>query len=490
MKSTFLAIFLLFHFVSSISALDVSVYPATFYEDGQGYVEMHYFFAASTIGWKTVDDSLMNASAKVQITFSRGEVVMKYDKYIVQSPNFNSAADFRDVQRYSLEPGKYTLSIKIEDESRTGNAVSFNTSIMISPPTEVDISDIVLLSDRRPSKTDTPFDKYGFYMEAMPFNFLTSNSAGFDIYAEVYHADQLANENYSLRLQFETILEDGSTKPYQGIMKQRKAMPKDVVFLEIDAKYMPSGDYNVVLEVRDNSGEVVASKSVGFHRDNPRLKKTTTIADLSKGKGDFIEKLSPKELDYYLTALQPTLDSRALSALQAYFKSHNTDGKKQFLYSHFVKQDPIHPEDSFYAFATLARKVDKMFYSAFGAGFETDRGQIFMRYGLPNDQIKVEDEQFALPYEIWVYEDLPAKKVGSGPIKFLFYNRDQSGENFILLHSNARGERLNPRWKRELFRNDSMPGFDFGDDRMRDDEIEDAFNAHPNSKAIQYFQDL
>ncbi len=490
MNSKLLAFFLLFYVSTSLSALDVSVYPATFYEEGQGYVEMHYFFSGASIGWQSVDDSLMTASAKVLISFSQEDVVVKYDKYVVHSPKFYSAGDFRDIQRYSLKPGKYTLSIKVEDGSRKGNEVSFTTTVDIAPPKNIAISDIVLLSEHRPSKTDTPYDKYGFYMEAMPFNYLSKDASNFVVYAEVYNADQLTNESYSLRLQFETVLGDGTMKPYQGVSKKRKGVAKDIIFRKVDAKYMPSGDYNVVLEVRDEAGAVVASKSVGFHRDNPRIKKTTTLADLSKGKGDFIEKLSPKELDYYLTALQATLEGRQLSTLQAYFKSHNTEGKKQFLYSHFVKEDPIHPEEPFYAFATLARKVDKMFYSAFGAGFETDRGQIFMRYGLPNDQIRVEDEQFALPYEIWVYEELPVEKVGSGPIKFLFYNRDQSGENFILLHSNARGERRNPRWKRELFRNDTMPGFDFGDDRMRDNEIEDAFNAHPNSMAIRYFQDL
>jgi len=35
-----------------------------------------------------------------------------------------------------------------------------------------------------------------------------------------------------------------------------------------------------------------------------------------------------------------------------------------------------------------------------------------------------------------------------------------------------------------------MPGFDYGNTRMKETEIDDSFNAHPNSMAIRYFQDL
>ena len=472
---------------SSLFAIDVSVYPAVFYEGKDGYVEMHYYFSGPTIGWRSVQDSAMQAAAQVLVTFEKDGKIVQFDKYKISSPVVMQASDFRDLHRYGLKPGKYNVTIEITDLSREKNDVKFNTIIHIDPPRTIAISDLLLLSNLKESTSETAYDKYGFYMEALPFNYLDKNSRNLTVYAEVYNTDKLNTDEYSLRLQFEQI--DGSIKtPYQGFTKKRKTTDKDIYIKTINAEMMPSGDYNLVLEVRDKSGVIITTNSIAFHRENPASKKETTIADLNSKKGRFIEQLSPKELDYYLTALLAILPGADKKLLGGYFKTKNTEGKKQFLYSHFHKKDPIDPSTPFYAFADIARKVDKAYYSGFGHGFESDRGQIFLKYGAPNDQIKVEDEQFAFPYEIWVYEHLANN--GSGPIKFLFYNRDRAGENFTLLHSNARGERQNKNWKKELFRDDSMPGFDYGNTRMKQTEIDDSFNAHPNSMAIRYFQDL
>lgn len=483
---TLLSLLFVFLFTSA-HAIDVSVYPAVFYNGREAYVELHYYFSGPSIGWKSVQDSAMQASAEVLITFSKDGKIIKFDKYNIQSPTVLAATDFRDLHRYALKPGQYKVDIAIKDLSREKNEVKFKTSVNINPPRSIAISDLVLLSSLQESTTQTPFDKYGYHMEALPFNYLNANTRQFIVYAEIYNTDQLQEKEYSLRLQFEQI--DGSiTRPYQGFTKKRATTDKDIYFKVLDAQFMPTGDYNLVLEVRDKSGVIITKNSVAFHRENPRLSKSTTLADLNGEKGNFIDKLTDEELDYYLSAVLVTLSGKERALLNQHFKSKNTEGKKEFLYRHFVKEDPISPSTPFYAFAKVAKQVDDAYYSGFGHGFETDRGRIFLRYGAPNDQIKVEDEQFALPYEIWVYENLPNN--GSGPIKFLFYNRDRSGENFTLLHSNARSERRNKNWKKELFRDDSMPGFDFGNTRKKESELDNAFNDHPNSMAIRYFQDL
>ncbi len=485
MKTYLLPVLFLF-FAGPILALKVSVYPAVFYEGQEGYVEFHYFFSGATIGWKSAQDSMMQSSAQVVITFKQDGKIVKYDKYNISSPIVPNQSDFRDVHRYGLKPGKYNVDIIIADLSRKGNNVGFQTPIQIQPPTQIAVSDVLLLSNLQASTTQTNFDKYGYQMEALPFNYIDKNTSKIVVYTEIYHTDLLPTKDYSLRLQFESI-SNGQKTPYQGFTKKRAATSKDVYIKTLDVKFMPSGDYNLLVEVRDDTGQIIAQNKVSFHRDNPRMSHQTTIADLNGEKGNFIEKLSLKDLDYYLTALLPTLAADDNRLLRAYFKQHNTEAKKDFLYRHFSKIDPISPAVPFEEFASVAREVDRAYYSAFGRGFETDRGRIYMKYGAPNDHIRVEDEQFAYPYEIWIYEDLPNN---NGPIKFLFYNRDRAGENFTLLHSNARGERQNKRWKQELFHNDSLRSFDFNNDRVKDSEVDDALNSHPNSQAIRYFQDL
>ncbi|MEK7253111.1 MAG: hypothetical protein AAB316_00070, partial [Bacteroidota bacterium] len=97
------------------------------------------------------------------------------------------------------------------------------------------------------------------------------------------------------------------------------------------------------------------------------------------------------------------------------------------------------------------------------------RGNIFMKYGAPNDVISVENDPSAPPYEIWFYNQFP--QTGQNNVKFLFYNPSLADNGFLLLHSNARGEINNPRWEIELYRNAPTESEDsdfIGGTRMQD----------------------
>ena len=104
------------------------------------------------------------------------------------------------------------------------------------------------------------------------------------------------------------------------------------------------------------------------------------------------------------------------------------------------------------------RKVDQMFRSGFGRGFESDRARIYLRYGKPIEVFKEDQDSGAFPYEIWKYDKI--KKTGQNNVKFIFYNSDHGGSNQRLLHCNAYGERKNEKWELELYRkvNDEYEG--------------------------------
>jgi len=487
MKKALLTFFAVSLMAMAVRALDVSVFPALFYDGDKAYVEMHYFFAGRSVGWQRVADSLMQARVRVTLLFIQGGQIVKYDKYDLSSPRVKSYADFRDLHRYHLKPGKYAIELKIEDLSRRGNETAFKTKLNVRPLAGVAVSDVLLLSHLSKSQTEDNFSKYGYHMEALPFNYIPEDSRSLLFYVETYGTDRWAPDStYKLRIQLEKIA-GGEATPYQAFTRKRHIADKDVYIEQLDITYLPDGDYNLVMEVRDRSGAAVASSSVFFHRSNPKLKPGLTLADLNGVKGAFVEKLTKEQLDYYLTALLPLLSGKDKAEVNQYFRDKNLNGKKDFLYRYFIKKDPVQPARAFLDFAKLARQVDESFYSAFGRGFETDRGRIYLKYGEPNDRIKVENEVYALPYEIWIYENLPNNP---SPTKFLFYNRHAVGEDYTLLTSNARGERQNKDWREELYRKDINPGYIFRDNRLKESEKDDLLNRHPNSMAIRYFQDL
>ena len=129
----------------------------------------------------------------------------------------------------------------------------------------------------------------------------------------------------------------------------------------------------------------------------------------------------------------------------------------------------------------LAAAVDKEYHSAFGYGFETDRGHILLKYGFPDDKIAVKDEPSAPPYEIWFYHDFPA--TNQSDVRFLFYNPSLAGGDYTLLHSTATGEVHNARWQMILY-----------SDAITEPEAGDFINARDvrdniNRRAVEYFHD-
>jgi hypothetical protein len=94
------------------------------------------------------------------------------------------------------------------------------------------------------------------------------------------------------------------------------------------------------------------------------------------------------------------------------------------------------------AYETALIEVNKTFSSQRRFGYETDRGRTYLHYGAPNSIQEVKNDPDALPYEVWNYYDIGNQK----NIVFVFYAPDRSTNEYVLIHSNARGERNDPKW--------------------------------------------
>jgi hypothetical protein len=69
-------------------------------------------------------------------------------------------------------------------------------------------------------------------------------------------------------------------------------------------------------------------------------------------------------------------------------------------------------------------------------------------------------------------------------VKFLFYNPSLAGDDFVTLHSTARGEISNPRWERDLYARNAGEQYD-GDNYQDATEMQ----RNVNRNARVYFED-
>lgn len=86
-------------------------------------------------------------------------------------------------------------------------------------------------------------------------------------------------------------------------------------------------------------------------------------------------------------------------------------------------------------------------------GYKSDRGYVFLKYGPPNEIEKFPFTQQYYPYEIWHYYSTNNQY----NVDFIFYSRDLVTNFYQLIHSTAKDELYDPRWKLKLKAKDSLP---------------------------------
>ncbi len=457
MKNSFLLIIgLLFAGLQSAQALDASISYATFKGQDANYIEVYLYLIGETVAFLPAADSTVQAGVEVVILFKKGEEIVKFDKYRLSSPRFKTPQNFVDLKRYVLDNGDYEIEVSVEDLNQEGNAGSYQDEFTMDyQDGRLGLSDIELLSSINPAEAedaDHPMVKNGYYFEPLPFNFYGKNAATLISYLEIYNSDQIIGEDFMVSYFIDDMDTPDKTEAILKTHKRKSPEPTGVMAQQLDIGKLPSGNYRLVVEVRNRAQDLLATKSVSFQRSNPYLvEERREIAMQAPLDSEFVAGLSDEELRYSLKAIYSQMDKEDGEMLNTLIKEKKRKAMQMYLFSYWAGQNPNHPDLAYEAYMDIARKIDERYRSGFGYGFETDRGYIFMKYGAPNDIVTVEDEPSAPPYEIWFYYSFPATKQNN--VKFVFYNPSLATNGHRLLHSTARGELNNPRWEVELYRN-------------------------------------
>ena len=129
----------------------------------------------------------------------------------------------------------------------------------------------------------------------------------------------------------------------------------------------------------------------------------------------------------------------------------------KYVYSFWVTTSPGKPYEGWVKYKAQVYYCEKMFGTQIKAGFETDRGRTWLKYGAPDAVLDRPNEPSAYPYQIWQYYRIGQRS----NIRFIFYNPDLVTNDYPMLHSEMQGELQNYRWEYELHkRNSASPHID------------------------------
>lgn len=466
MKSTLtLAIFLL---CTSIYAFDMSVHYARFQTIEENYVEFNYYVVGATLSIPNSVD--VDPSVIMTMIIKKEGRIIYADKFNVIG--FKDRINFAAVKRYGLKPGMYNCSLVAVDANDSENVYNWEEEIVVANKSpKFSLSDIQLLSSINKAEESSITGKNGYDLECLPFLYSENEMGKIYYYVESYNSNILG-EQYVLQID---VVENYKNRPntlVKKLTKKRKSTEIDILVGAIEISDLPSGNYKVKMYVGDegNPAKIVESS---FQHSNKNIQKSNEISVDLKNSFEFLDILSKKDMTYALMALVPRISSTDLEEVNLALQSENLSKIKHLLKYHWNHFGGSDIERTYYEYMIIARAVDKKFDSGFGEGFETDRGFYYLKYGRPDNIVAENNDVNAPPYEIWTYNDLP--EIQQTNVKFVFYNPSLSPGNFVLLHSNAKGEINNPRWRVEITNNDGAKG---AVDRLNGTEVEDGFGQN------------
>lgn len=444
--------------------------------ENEPYLETHISVIGNSVKYAKLNNSKYQGSIGITILIKQEEKILKADKLNLLSPEVLdtlNTSNFLGQKRFKLSNGKYTLQLIIQDNNNLSNKDIVTQDFEINfPESSINVSDIVFLESYAKATTTTQFNRNGLEMIPLVNNFIPTSINKLSFYAEIYNTQKVApNESFLMSYYIQNA--EGLNK-LGSFVQQKKINSKDIIILlnEFDISLLPSGNFYLVIEIKNRNNEVIASKSNYFQRSNKSLG-----GDLSNIAGidydnSFAAKYTKEQLVENIKCLYPITNQNEREYTKTLLANSDDVQMRKYLIYFWEKRNPGESAVKWAEYEEQVKIVNQKFSSPYMKGYESDRGIVFLKYGPPNNIRSNDFDNRAYPYEIWQYYKV---KTFSNR-KFVFFSPDNIRNEMVLLHSNLVGERNDPQWKYKILARTMKNSDDTNDADYYGQRLEADFN--------------
>lgn len=426
-----------------------------FYAPGLGnYIELNFQFVGYSIKYNNVDGGLQGEVATI-IDIKLNDSVVKHEAFRLKSPFMKDSIidDFYDIRRYVLNPGQYTLNIELFDVNSEGTSVKaskplyvedFNTSLSIS---DIQVSEIV----KKGGDETSLFYKSGHTMLPNLSTYYPKELSKLPVYFEIYNSKLLTDSVFGVK---QTINDVISGKEYSDLTLFTRHKKSDVVPIlrSVDISTLPTGKYTLDFSIMNRDMILLTTKSYEFERSNDienSIEPNVFLIDPA-----FQASISNDSVNYYLASLIPMSQTSEIKNILSIIKSKNIENARKYIQGFWIVTAGNNSYEAWMKYRAQVQDVQKLYGNNFQAGYETDRGRVYLQYGSPTTILQKEVSSTEYPYEIWQYN-----KIGKYSNKrFIFYNPDLVNNGYRLLHSDMIGELKNASWQLQLNKRNTTNG--------------------------------
>ncbi|MEM6767078.1 MAG: GWxTD domain-containing protein [Bacteroidota bacterium] len=371
-------------------------------------------------------------------------------------------------------PGKYLLRVIARDVNKLNGKASMalREFEMSAPTTNSPIfSDLAFITSmgriqegEEEDMFSRPQGSFKTYVIPFPTSGIYINQDTLKYYVEFYNANMVVEKNFAIRSR----IKQGDTfiQGYTKVEEKKRASFRNYHNSFFDISELESQTYYLIVDLLGEDNRLIRSTSKKFIVVNQRVEPEFYRYVANKDVAGIFSEYTESQLETYLQTLSPISTEQENSFIQALQKQtrDSYEMKKNYLYSFWSKR--VRTGQSVAGLwrthlAALAY-TDQYFRVGNQEGWETDRGRIFLKYGIPSDTERYPSETGVIPYEIWRYDRLDAQT----NVEFVFADMGQPANDYQLLHSNKYNEINNPNWKAQLLNRGRVPALqDFEEDR-------------------------
>jgi len=358
------------------------------------------------------------------------------------------------------------MKIELTDQQKPEEPVTLEQAIAVDVNRDkISTSSILILDSYKESSAESIVSKYGYdLIPIVPIGtyYIPDAMESLPFYCEVFNADTVFGKNNAFMIKYYLYdnLNNAVLPRYAGFKRVNSAVVNPLLST-FNIKNLPTGYYNLVLEVVNKSNEIVRSESATFYRRN--LNADYQEYDLTELKltSTFVESITnPDSLYYYIDCLYPISTDGERRIAKNLLVTRDTAQMQRFFLAFWNKRNPLDPRQSWDAYMLKVAYAQKQFGSTSVKGYRTDMGRVLLQYGEPTVIERSDHDPSNYPWRIWQYDQLQS---AATPLQtnqmFVFVDQTLAGRNYTLIHSTGIGELKDHKWEYSLNRNTNR-GYD------------------------------
>ncbi len=434
--------------------INASFYQVPFYSAENGsFVETYLSIFGHSVLYSEIATDQFQASIEILYVIEKDQQIVDFKKLVLKSPTIQNDSsilpNFMDVQRFWLDEGSYQLVIRMVDlAAATDSSRLVYPFEIVKPPLGFSSSGTQWVEEFKKTDQESILSKHGYDLIPYVSDYFPQNTAELIFYKELYFkADSYPSQNQVLLKYYIEKFETKTALTAYNQFRKIDVKPMHVIFSKFNIANLPSGNYNLVIEMRNADNQEIYSNRSFFQRSNPGTAFALSDIEALPAESTFAAKiLNPDTLKFYLDALYPIAATNEQQYILNLIRTDELTKMQQFFYYFWHNRNNILPEKAWLEYKERIDRVNQSYSTQIRKGYQTDRGRVYLMYGEPNIAVKEKYLPDTLPFEIWQYYELE----GFRDRKFLFYNPHRQWNSYELLHSNMIQEIKNENWLLQL----------------------------------------